>query len=81
MRPIDAEALKEQINQSMNRCIMLGGSPAPLAMCIDYINAAPTVEAMERRSDCETCRERPGCQYNRGAHGIVRINCPLWRAK
>lgn len=32
-------------------------------------------------SDCESCRKTPGCQYNAGASGVVRVNCPLWRPK
>lgn len=33
-------------------------------------------------SDCGPgCARYPRCEYNHGRHGIVRINCPLWRAK
>ena len=32
-------------------------------------------------SDCETCKSTPGCKHNAGAHGVVRVNCPLWRPK
>ena len=32
--------------------------------------------------DCgPNCARYPRCQYNHGRHGVVRINCPLWRGK
>lgn len=34
-----------------------------------------------RESDCPTCGKYPTCYHNHGAHGVVRINCPLWRPK
>lgn len=35
-----------------------------------------------RESDCGPgCARYPACEYNHGRHGVVRINCPLWRAK
>lgn len=35
-----------------------------------------------RESDCGPgCARYPTCEYNQARHGIVRINCPLWRAK
>lgn len=81
MRPIDADKLKEEINKSMNLCAMMGGSVAPLAMCIDYINAAPTVEAapVADIGDCETCRQKNTCLAY--IPTIRRTNCPLWRGK
>lgn len=30
-------------------------------------------------SDCPTCGNANTCHHNRGAHGVGRINCPLWR--
>lgn len=80
MRPIDADALKADVEKSMNLCALMGGSVAPLAMVIDYINAAPTVAAApEPASDCDTCGRCPGCIYHKSA--MRRVNCPLWRAK
>lgn len=34
-----------------------------------------------RESDCPSCGQYPTCHHNHGAHGVVRINCPLWRPK
>lgn len=34
-----------------------------------------------RESDCPSCAKYPRCHHNHGAHGVVRINCPLWRSK
>lgn len=32
--------------------------------------------------DCNKgCAHYPTCVHNQGRHGIVRINCPLWRGK
>ena len=43
------------------------------------------VEVLAHRSDSGDCNpgcaRYPTCEYNHGRHGIVRINCPLWRAK
>lgn len=53
------------------------------------LNATPeqVAEAWNRRattkqeSDCPTCGNYPTCHHNHGAHGVVRINCPLWRPR
>ena len=33
------------------------------------------------QSDCNDCGKARSCQYVPKPGGIVRINCPLWRAK
>lgn len=39
-------------------------------------------EEKTRESDCgPSCARYPTCEYNHGRHGVVRINCPLWRPK
>lgn len=39
-------------------------------------------EAKLQGGDCGPgCARYPRCEYNHGRHGVVRINCPLWRAK
>ena len=39
-------------------------------------------EGKARESDCGPgCANYPTCHHNHGAHGVVRINCPLWRPK
>ena len=48
---------------------------------IGCIKNQPAVETENRTSDCDTCGKERFCQYAQGRHGIVRINCPLWRAK
>lgn len=45
MRTIDADKLKEIVNDDINRCYMLGiGNIGPLANFIDYIDAQPTLD-------------------------------------
>lgn len=40
------------------------------------------VEAMMQEGDCGPgCANYPRCIHNHGRHGVVRINCPLWRPK
>lgn len=44
---------------------------------LDLIADQPTLG-----SDCGPgCARYPRCEYNHGRHGVVRINCPLWRPK
>jgi hypothetical protein len=39
-------------------------------------------EAKLQENDCgPDCARYPKCEYNHGRHGVVRRNCPLWRAK
>lgn len=47
----------------------------------DELQALLAKVKQERRSDCETCGKYPTCYHNQGRHGVVRINCPLWRPK
>ena len=62
--------------------------PKLLQNVIDWLNKLPAVEAdlpqaeeKQRRSDCESCGKVDTCYHNHGRHGVVRINCPLWRPK
>lgn len=45
------------------------------------LNEMMAAERRLRESDCKTCGKYPTCYHNHGAHGVVRINCPLWRPK
>lgn len=45
------------------------------------LNELLAAEQRLRESDCPTCGQYPTCYHNHGAHGVVRINCPLWRPK
>lgn len=47
----------------------------------DCLNKMVEAERRLRESDCKTCGKYPTCYHNHGAHGVVRINCPLWRPK
>ena len=58
----------------------------PDTVCTGYIlrdRLTKLVEAERRlkESDCPSCGQYPRCHHNQGAHGVVRINCPLWRPK
>lgn len=48
---------------------------------LNEVPADETIKVVQHAGDCEICGNASGCQYNHGRHGIVRINCPLWRAK
>lgn len=45
------------------------------------LNELLAAERRLRESDCPTCCQYPTCHHNHGTHGVVRINCPLWRPK
>lgn len=45
------------------------------------LNQLLAAEQRLQESDCPTCGQYPTCYHNQGAHGVVRINCPLWRPK
>lgn len=48
----------------------------------DRLNKLLAAEQRLLQSDCApTCAEYPRCHHNQGRHGVVRINCPLWRPK
>lgn len=58
----------------------------PDAVCTGRILRARLSEMLAaeqrlRESDCKTCGKYPTCHHNHGRHGVVRINCPLWRPK
>lgn len=45
------------------------------------VNELLRAEEKLQTSDCCTCRQERFCQYARGTHNVVRINCPLWRPR
>ena len=45
------------------------------------VNELLLAEERLRTSDCISCDHARTCPHKHGAHGIVRINCPLWRPK
>lgn len=46
----------------------------------DRLRKLQEAERRLQQSDCGPgCARYPTCEYNHGRHGIVRINCPLWR--
>lgn len=47
----------------------------------DRLTQLLKAEQRLRQSDCPTCGKYQTCHHNHGAHGVVRINCPLWRPK
>lgn len=46
-----------------------------------WLNELTAAERRLRESDCPSCGQYPTCHHNHGRHGVVRINCPLWRPK
>lgn len=46
--------------------------------CGARLNAAVEIHNV---GDCKSCKNERTCPYHQGQHRIVRINCPLWRAK
>ena len=47
---------------------------------LNRLKDAPTVELAPVKNDCEDCRDAAHCKYNRSHMGVVRVNCPVWRA-
>jgi hypothetical protein len=48
----------------------------------DRLNTLLAAEKRLHHGDCNRgCANYPTCVHNLGRHGIVRINCPLWRPK
>lgn len=48
---------------------------------METIKTSPNVAVAPAKNDCVDCGEASTCRYNRTQHGLVRVNCPLWRAK
>jgi hypothetical protein len=46
------------------------------------VNELLRAEEKLQAGDCGPgCTNYPTCVHNQGRHGVVRINCPLWRPK
>ncbi len=60
-------------------CDLLHANLGKEGIVIKYADGRPVPVTTD--SDCESCRKTPGCQYNTGTSGVVRVNCPLWRPK
>lgn len=76
--PVQAQIVVEGIHTQAHTGVIVLPNFCEL---LNEVPADETIKVVQHAGDCETCRERPGCQYNHGRRGIVRINCPLWRAK
>lgn len=85
MRLIDADALYEKLcrhpRHGLQKTHFSDGPDITLFGGEGNDFANMIIKAPDLGSDCETCGKERMCQYNHGRHGIVRINCPLWRAK
>lgn len=72
MRQIDADKLWQEIRDDD---LITGVAYDRIKL---HINEAKTVAAL---GDCDDCGKARSCQYVPRPGSIVRINCPLWRAK
>lgn len=69
MRPIDGDRLKTAADEKINMVVSI-------SEFLDLIDEQPTMD-----SDCKICGKAGTCKHNTGNPGLLRFNCPLWRAK
>lgn len=74
--------LREQFRKQAETGVLIVPPGSEILADVPADSEVDVVAHKIESGDCNPgCANYPTCVHNHGRHGVVRINCPLWRPK